>query len=497
MNEINYNLNDSYIWHKGNRFTSVPRISAYIIIFGLIGCMLSSIIILMSDNDDEYFLYFLLPIGYAAFLIITMFAHHAIYNKVVFYIFVGLYFLKLVVTPAVSAMGDFSTFNSGIGVKDYIFSAILLSVWEPIFVSLALAIYTRCNTFGYGCNTGYHSNYIKRNSKGCDGADFIILAGILFVVLALLYYPPLCVRFHWILNIGTAQDTAPITRSWRDFFASNAREVPLGIVDTYMMVTFYVVRVLFPLMVIEKIGQARLDLLEKATASFLVIVLAAQITTEVNADTIFMSIATSILVFKLYPKFLKRYGAIIFVAGILSIAALFALKVTGSANGLLDNLTPMQRLSAVLNAYVNGPLNLSLAIKAEENYDISMGISEFLGGLPIFNHFFMGNQTTVIFNETYWGFAGRTDQLLPSLGQGYMYFGPIFAPLQQFLFIILALKLEDISDNSISVKMKGYFLFLAIVMIWTIGNNLSTIIGYGLRYLPGIIILYFIKYRCK
>ena len=92
---------------------------------------------------------------------------------------------------------------------------------------------------------------------------------------------------------------------------------------------------------------------------------------------------------------------------------------------------------------------------------------------------------------------GRTDQLLPALGQGYMYFGSIFAPIIQFFFIVWGLGLEDLSEKAESIKVKGYFIFMAVLVTWTIGNNLSHVMGFFIRYFPGIIILYFKKYKVR
>lgn len=456
---------------------------------GLCCSMISTIVIACTDREREYFLYFLLPVGFMFFLILTLFCNHKLHRKITFLIFIALYFLKLVVTPVVSAMGDWHTLAEGSGYLDYLPEAILLTVWEPIFVGVALILYTR----GIRRSIGLKANYLKDFSSRFDGADLLIVVGVVFVVGTLLYYPPLRVRLEWMLCIATNQDATPVVRSWRNFFVANGREIPLGIVDTMMMKVFYVIRVLFPMMLMEKLYRTKRSWKEKAVLSFLILLMAAQITTEANGETVLCIGSLIFLALALYPEVRKRYGIFILILGVLAAGILFVLKVKDG----YSSESVMKGVSATLNAYLNGPINLAIAIKSKASYNVFMGSEEILGGLPFLNRFFYGYQTSVLFNKSFWGFAGRTDQLLPALGQGYMYFGPIFAPIFQFLFIIWGVGLENISEKADSIKVKGYFIFLALIATWTIGNNFSHVMSFVQRYLPGVIVLYFKRYRIK
>lgn len=497
---MNRNMEMSYdaqIDYRDN-YTKVSHLYAVIVIIGLFCSIISMIIIIHMGKGSEYFLFFLLPVGFSFFLIMTSFCDHNIYESTVFLIFVGLYFLKLVVTPALSAIGDWYTLAEDTVYGDYLTHAIFLTIWEPLFVGTAMIVYTRrrrrSNQFK---STFFRDIFMKDFKYRFDGADLIIVVGVLFIIGTLLYYPPLRVRLEWILNITSNQNEVPIVRSWRNFSAANGREMPLGIIDTLMMKVFYVVRVLFPVMLIEKVYRTKWGWRKKVFTSLLIVLTAAQITTEANKETVLCVISLVLLIFALYPRFQKKYAKVVIIVGMLAVGTLFALKVSGDVGYIKNSVNIAQSISATMNAYMNGPINLAIAIKAKHNYNIFMGIEEVLGGLPFLSRFFQGYQTSIIFNEAFWGFKGRADQLLPSLGQGYMYFGSILAPTLQFLFIIWGMKFEDISKGVESIKVKGYFIFLSVVMIWTVGNNLSHVMTAMVQYLPGIIILYFMKYKVK
>ena len=489
---MNY-LADFHAFSKGGDVLRISPTYAWILLIGFLGSIVSAILIVTSKREEAFFWYFLLPIGFCVFLGLTLFCNHHLYKKKVFLIFLGLYFLKLVVTPAVSAMGDWHTLAATTGInsyQSYLPSAIVLSAWEPILVGLALAIFTWLQW-----GRSVPSDFLRSRNLRFDGADVLILLGVLFIVGVLIYSPPLRVRFAWMAHVGTNQDVKPIVRSLSNFFSASGRDVPLGIIDTIMMMLFYVVRVLFPLMLLEKIYKKTWRWKKKAFVSLFIVLMGAQVTTEANGETILAATGLVLLLLMLYPKFYQKYGKWIIVLGMIAVVTLFALKVTGSYKKGAGNA--MQAVSATMNAYMNGPVNLAIAMEAEKNYTSLMGIEEVFGGMPGIGRFFKSYQTSVIFNKSFWGKEGRTDQLLPSLGQGYMYVGTVFAPILQFLFIAWSLGFENLAERAESVKVKGYCMFMAVVTIFTIGINLSHVLGFFLKYFPGFIILYFARYRFR
>ena len=64
-------------------------------------------------------------------------------------------------------------------------------------------------------------------------------------------------------------------------------------------------------------------------------------------------------------------------------------------------------------------------------------------------------------------------------------------------FFIWGLGFEKLPERAENVKVKGYFLFVALVTVWTVGLNLSHVLGFFLRYFPGFIILFFTRYKFR
>ncbi|MCI9584956.1 MAG: hypothetical protein HFG46_15035, partial [Clostridium sp.] len=112
----------------------------------------------------------------------------------------------------------------------------------------------------------------------------------------------------------------------------------------------------------------------------------------------------------------------VIAGGIGLVLILFVRKVNGST-GFSEDATVWNNLSITLNSYLNGPFNLSVVFAMREQYHPLTAITETLAELPAGGRIFARYSTSVLFNETLWGISGRTDQLLPAVGQGLLYFG--------------------------------------------------------------------------
>lgn len=463
--------------------------SLLVLIPAMFCAVLAAAFLVCLEKPDIYRWYFLLPLGYACFLMLTQLFKSSLRERPVFYMLLGLYFIKFVITPVFTAASGWYTLVPGSWFLQYMPKAVFLSAWELVFLGAGAAVITRCRRRNER-TIGFLADHMVR----FDAADLLIWAGVAFIAGMVLYYPPLRARFQLLLHIGTNENPVIATRSWRDLFAANGRQVPLGIVDTLMMNVFYIVRVLFPLMLLEKIYLKSWKESKKVLVSAMVSLAAIQITTEANADTIFTGICLFFVILTAYPEFCRKWGKQVVLAGGVAAAALFFIKVRGSAGDISDR-TLLEHLSATLNSYMAGPFNIAAAIAAKKNYTAWMGLEEVLAGLPLIGRMFEGYQTSRIFNEIFWGFAGRTDQLLPAAGQGYLYFGALFSPVISLLFVLLAFWSDRYFLKSASIKEKGFLFLFCLIGSFMIANNLSHCLSYLKRYAPGFLILYMKKYR--
>ncbi len=186
---------------------------------------------------------------------------------------IGLYFAKYVVVPFFTRLGGYATFVEGSDAWRYMEAAILLTCYEQIFV--AVGLYLSCS----------REARIQRT------------------------------------QIGEARNPVLELRSWREL--GNGGTAPLGIVNTLMLMVFKVVHIMLPLMLLEKIWYHVKHRRKALFYSILVIGAALMVMIESNANSIFVAVTLTVLLFYLYPAYAKKYAACVTAGGICRVLLLF------------------------------------------------------------------------------------------------------------------------------------------------------------------------------
>ena len=73
---------------------------------------------------------------------------------------------------------------------------------------------------------------------------------------------------------------------------------------------------------------------------------------------------------------------------------------------------------------------------------------ELLHSVVFVNQLFINYQSAIVsFNNTFYKKIGVNDQILPLLGQGYLYFGSILAPIFSVLALFIVMLLDKNSQK--------------------------------------------------
>lgn len=157
----------------------------------------------------------------------------------------------------------------------------------------------------------------------------------------------------------------------------------------------------------------------------------------------------------------------------------------GSVSGFSRNAAlyyTSQEITNNLQAYFGGPHLISIAVRIRESHPGVFGwdtlINEVVGSIMFVRQVFppSDKQTTVYFNR-YFGFLRGNSMILPTLGQSYIYFGIIGAPLFSILFLILVYMGEKGIINSKSLGEKYAFYILTIWLVFFPMQNLNIIVS--------------------
>lgn len=152
----------------------------------------------------------------------------------------------------------------------------------------------------------------------------------------------------------------------------------------------------------------------------------------------------------------------------------------------------------LLNSYFGGFKNVSYAVEMCRLYHPSILnlFSDSLKNMPYFSNFVNPEQTTTyLFNRAVYGFFPANDRIVPMIGQGLGYFGVFFSPVFSVLSVACMFRFNALSKKSSSLYLKyitlyaGYF--FSVFMCLNLSILLSILYSAVLPFLFFILLNYF------
>lgn len=160
--------------------------------------------------------------------------------------------------------------------------------------------------------------------------------------------------------------------------------------------------------------------------------------------TLVNAIASLYLLVKLFPMGRSRIIKLVLVPAfiLLLTASLFKNAIDTTVyndGGLLS--------STNIDSYFAGPVAVNNAVGLKESKDVGVQniLYDMLNNMPIVNHYLPKGKTTVYLYNDYLGRifeSGNGDQIIPMVGQSYIYFGWLFCFLLSFLTVYVVRKCD-------------------------------------------------------
>ncbi len=227
---------------------------------------------------------------------------------------------------------------------------------------------------------------------------------------------------------------------------------PIGILWQSLLVVIYLFFIFKYYLNYTKTGNKRYVLFTLAVSiGYLVFIYICQ--RRISRWYLVVSFIASLFLFsKMYPKNVKGMlltigipvGIILFTGTLYKTSS--ALVGSGFRNQIEGILNPTN-----CDAYFAGIGNVTSAIEMSKRFNSSFSnlCQDLINNMPYINTKFDTSQASVdIFN----GLVGRTDQIIPSIGQGVYYLTIFLAPLVSFLNVIILRKFDRMFSNSLNMK---------------------------------------------
>lgn len=450
------------------------KINRYYILFLLVFLSFFSSIFCLSffKNINLKYIY-IFPLAFSIGLLIFHKMLINYFKSIVFTVVISEYFFKLVIIPIFLVIGNNYSLLRNVEVYKNMNFGILLTSYEWFCISFFLYILSKKKV------SIITEEKIKLNSK-----IKIIVFLLLTIVIIIAFFNSEVLGFSF--SIFDFDNT-------RHLKIRKMQENVSKINYIIYIYCFEYLKYLLPVYVLGSLEKTKSKIL-KILIVILDIILILILSGSTLAETIIVLIVFVILVVNIYFFKYKKiiYTSIFSVIGILSILLLGIKSITIMQ---INNLTIFDYMSAILQGYFSGPINVAtaLSIKKEINGIILMLI-DFVKGIIILNPFFKDFSSSIeLFNQTFYNSTRIKDQIIPMIGQLYLYFGFLLSPCLLFFIIKLSIFFENQSKNSADLFSKFMFIYLSVFLSMSIiMYNLSIVVS-KLFMLSIFIIIYLIE----
>ncbi|RIN66485.1 hypothetical protein, partial [Staphylococcus simulans] len=190
-----------------------------------------------------------------------------------------------------------------------------------------------------------------------------------------------------------------------------------------------------------------------------IIVFSASFITGTSRFSVILPLTTGfftlIILFKKYRKFLIGAASII-VLIVISLTTMLKRQTINSMNmSTKSSISGLEGMNTDLQLYFSGITNVAHAVETKITFvpfNFDAIFSDLLKNVPIINKVFESSSSALVnYNEMFYNRILISDQILPNIGQGFLYFGPLLAPIFSVISVIVVMILDKQIFKSDSV----------------------------------------------
>jgi len=449
----------------------------YIIYIVFIVGVISSFLIILHDKKEPFPFLWLLPLIYSLLFFISN-LKFAIFNYLGVFILNLIMFLRYVILPLHSTFTGIYFHSNTINTSDLSNRiSIFLMIYEMICIAITIHFLTKRLD-----NNRKRIYKYKLTDIQIEKKFPIYYLAVIIGVFAFIIFPQIRERVNFLFVKEIASSNLNALASLAYLFAIN------------------IFKIIFIIVIINESYKSQIGKQPHKTLIFIVTFLCIIFIASGNRTTIIVQALACIAILRtthLINKKMLFFLSIITILVVLSLTS-YRLFSRGELNILINNNQEYfdeQLVQNYLQSYLGGYHLISIAIQTKPAFsgDIQTFINEIISSIIFVRQVFplSISSTTVIFNNNF-GFIDQPSMILPSLGQGYYYFGFIGAPLLSVFFCYLLYRSENalINANSLGVKFAFYVLTSWIALFPLQNLNIITSTIFNL-FFPFYLIAYF------
>lgn len=410
--------------------TKIKMHIIWLIAFG--SSIISALFMFNTDNENTYQWLICLPLAYGFMALPCAKLFNYITRSKVIAILVFGYFVKMVLSPLLFAIGGYQSFFYGYTSIENINIAILFMIYEYIIVFFITTLSLRNRNF---C---FYTDIESEKYSGSKRLLFGVIIICIFIIFAYNYVPEIK-NIYFLISDYKVEDLVGVR--W-----DNETIVARGSIQRYIYSLFMflwpLVRFLLPTVLIHLNYQKRGDSRTSILISSVLLVIPFLLLGGDNLAPFIAALFALIVIVKLYGRSGKRVAIVFGIIG--------AVIMTGMIIGKLIALTGWRgatgviNLAQMLNSYFPGFDNTAIALGMDGNNKLSTLMLDLSSGIPFIGSFinFSGDTLNDIFIQA----ANTGGQIVPwGCGIGY-YFSYILSPIITSGFVWFLLYKEEKSN---------------------------------------------------
>ena len=468
--------------------TVIVFINIFVIAFSAFSSALCFLLVDYNKSKD-YIMSFLSPLSFVIVYVIFINFVPKMLSRINMIVILSTYFVRMVIVPVLQIYGDYTSYiPDTIVCNGYYFHAVILTSYEFFLVTLVMAY--MCNN----SNTSLYMNYGISNSflvsdnryQKTDRA-FILVVLLLSYELFMIILDPKLLNNVFSLLFGTP-------KNW--YQRVEARELGsdsggvLGVMVTMMNIVFWQIQAILPLTFVLGIRKLKLCRCARNLSIIITFFIIVMISSGTKIHSFECAVAFMLSIYFFYGEDI--------------IGTLYFTFITCGLAGVLGVMTKnnqefsLTAFAKVIPAYFGGMPNVSAAMYYANNSDTygkSSIISDIISSIPLVGTRLsklldISENTGKLFNLAIAQGGKTIGQIIPSIGQGYSYFGFILAPIIPIMLCILSCHFDKKAFSEDRLIIKNVYIIGGIMIARScVMTNLMSATNYLFSTLLSLLIL--------
>ena len=453
---------------NSKRYISLTNLYRCLILFT--GFPVGIFMIIKTNADSAYNFYFLVPLIFSL-VVVTLKRISKNINFIGMMVLLAVMYFKYIVMPFVNCLSGYTLWRGITPNQVFIERGIWLTIYEMIAV--LLTIYFFQNKF-YNISAKEEIATPKRYG--------VYISVVAIAILLVFLFPSLKDRLMFVL------------------FANSGSEVNQDIQINGLLSTIFDFGRLILILLVICYCKVKYDKRSNIIYVFISMLAVMAYLLFSSGDSRWsIAVPGLILTFLLTKVFMKHKKEILFCIGTVMIIGL--VTITAVKMNYSYSINSNTLWADTLQMYFSGPKNIAFAIETKKT------VNDLFGLFPInvvFNDFFrsvaglsrLANtsaSTIEFFNAHVYGNNISQDQIIPLMGQSFIYFGYIFTPFLTVLATIVMMFLDRKANKSPDIMQYYIFSYTAVWFARAMMLNATIIFAHFVNTLCLFLILKFIN----